>query len=654
MKKLSYTLILLFHFTHVFSQEIKPLYKEYKWDNKPSNIEMISEDTASSGILLDHNVIIEYFYDNNDNLIEYKTVHKRVKLNTQKAIRQNNKVYIDLNNTKELLTHKARVIRPDGTIIELKESDFKQAENFEEYGKFKYFAFEGIDIGSDIEYFYTISKNPYYYGSRWALQSSIPHLKVSFTLSAPKHLIYKTLGRNGFPSLTLDTADTNRNIWRAEMSNIPALKSEPYSAYDTQLMSLQFKLQKNTANGKDKITAYGDAARSVYDKTHEGTTSADHKKLLGLSKKLKLDKKSLELKVRGMETYLKSNISIVDANDERLVSIPYILDKKSASEIGIIRVLLAWFEAEGIKYELMLCSDRTEELFEKDFETYGSLDEYFIYIPEIDKYIAPTFYSYRLGLLPYSWAHNYALFMKPITIGTFTTFIGEVKWVPISDYTKSLDDHQIELDLSDLEEPILSFTRATTGYESVYFQANLKNANEQRMNEFKDLLISYINDEEEIISSNFENIELNDIQVKPFIVKGKVSYPNLIEKVGPKYLVKIGKVIGPQSELYQENQRKMPVELNNNHGYKREIVLKVPSGYKLQNLEKLNFNKKVSHEGKEVMAFNSSYIYKDNLLTVNVLEYYNTIQLPVEKYNEFKEVINAAADFNKVVLVLEQ
>jgi len=35
-------------------------------------------------------------------------------------------------------------------------------------------------------------------------------------------------------------------------------------------------------------------------------------------------------------------------------------------------------------------------------------------------------------------------------------------------------------------------------------------------------------------------------------------------------------------------------------------------------------------------------------------EYYNTLFLPKSDYEDFKNVINAAADFNKVVLVFEK
>ena len=54
------------------------------------------------------------------------------------------------------------------------------------------------------------------------------------------------------------------------------------------------------------------------------------------------------------------------------------------------------------------------------------------------------------------------------------------------------------------------------------------------------------------------------------------------------------------------------------------------------------------------MAFVSNYKLENDLLTVTIDEYYKKTQLPVEAYPVFQKVINAAADFNKVTLVIEK
>jgi hypothetical protein len=54
------------------------------------------------------------------------------------------------------------------------------------------------------------------------------------------------------------------------------------------------------------------------------------------------------------------------------------------------------------------------------------------------------------------------------------------------------------------------------------------------------------------------------------------------------------------------------------------------------------------------MKFFSQYSLEGEELLIFVEEYYKKITYPVEQYTAFQKVINAAADFNKVALVLKK
>jgi hypothetical protein len=304
---------------------------------------------------------------------------------------------------------------------------------------------------------------------------------------------------------------------------------------------------------------------------------------------------------------------------------------------------------------LCLGSDRKELRFLEDFEVYNCLVDYFIYFPEIDQYITPGYWVYRLGYLPHDYTYNYALFMRPVTLGEYTTYLAEVKWIKPSPKEVTYTNHDINIDLgSGFEKSEITFNTTMAGHEACVFQSSIKSLKPEQVKEYEDILVTFISDEEKALENSFENDDPMDVFVKPFIVHGVVDYPNLIQKAGPKYLVKVGKVIGPQSELYQEKERKLPIELSYNHGYLREITFEIPTGYKITNLDDLKFNQSVEKDGEKIMAFTSSYMQEGNQITVTVNEYYNKIRLPKEDYEAFKNVINAAADFNKVVLVFEK
>ena len=57
--------------------------------------------------------------------------------------------------------------------------------------------------------------------------------------------------------------------------------------------------------------------------------------------------------------------------------------------------------------------------------------------------------------------------------------------------------------------------------------------------------------------------------------------------------------------------------------------------------------------GDKIYYFTSSYETGGNLLTVKIEEVYKEIACPVENFEDYRKVINASADFNKVTLMFE-
>jgi hypothetical protein len=78
----------------------------------------------------------------------------------------------------------------------------------------------------------------------------------------------------------------------------------------------------------------------------------------------------------------------------------------------------------------------------------------------------------------------------------------------------------------------------------------------------------------------------------------------------------------------------------------------VPEGYTLKNLETLAMDIQSSQE-EPLMGFVSTYTYKNNLLEIDIKEWYELGDYPVEMFDVYRRIVNAAADFNKKYVVLE-
>jgi hypothetical protein len=98
----------------------------------------------------------------------------------------------------------------------------------------------------------------------------------------------------------------------------------------------------------------------------------------------------------------------------------------------------------------------------------------------------------------------------------------------------------------------------------------------------------------------------------------------------------------------------LPIDVGLLRNYYRKIKFKIPAGYKVTNAKDLNMDVRMMNDGKISCIFNSKVESADGLLIITVIEYYNEPRYPVERYEDFRKVINAAADFNKKTLLLSK
>ncbi|MCZ6693329.1 MAG: hypothetical protein O6939_05425, partial [Bacteroidetes bacterium] len=250
---------------------------------------------------------------------------------------------------------------------------------------------------------------------------------------------------------------------------------------------------------------------------------------------------------------------------------------------------------------------------------------------------------------------NYGLFIEPVNIGDFESGISKIKFIPALDYTKNFDNLNVEVNL-DLEEEkaSISIEREIGGYSAVYIQPYYTFLPENRKREVIESYIKFIINDAEFKNLNVENSDRNlSPLTSPFIINSTVESSSILERAGNKFLLKLGELIGPQLELYQENERVTAVENDFNRLYDRRIKVKIPSNYKIKNPESIKMLVNHAQEGEDIYLFQSDYSLEDGTLTVQIDEYYKQIDCSIENFEAFRKVINAAADFNKVTLVLE-
>jgi hypothetical protein len=155
-----------------------------------------------------------------------------------------------------------------------------------------------------------------------------------------------------------------------------------------------------------------------------------------------------------------------------------------------------------------------------------------------------------------------------------------------------------------------------------------------------------------IRSYSVQNDRPEDICIKPFIWNVNLTANALLEMAGEDIIFKVGETIGEQSQLYQINERTLPVYVGNLHNYFRQIEFKIPEGYSVSNLENLKMNVEMVRDGKVSCCFRSDYTLEGDVLKIRSIEYYSDMEYPKKEFEAFRDVINAAADFNKKTILI--
>lgn len=630
--------------------------EDYKWNSEPKPFEFTGFEEEEL-VVVKHYRSIEILYkEESNNPVQNYLVHKRVWLNSDDAIDGNNKVYIPIGEEVEILKEKARVILPDGSVIKLSKGDIKEGVDEDTQRKYRYFAFDGIEKGSEIEYMYLLEQSLYYKGSGYILQTSSPTLDLSFEIISPWNLDIKAKSYNGLADFEEDTTLENQLRIHMHMDTLPKLKSEVFAYYAPNLARFVYKLDKNYYSGNLDVISYGEASQDFYKWIHKELSKKENKALKKMKKAIE-GQEGLSM-YHKIENYVKANYLLADFYRSDLFEIDGIYKNKAMTNAGAIRLYRALFEAFELPYELVYTCDRSNLPFDEEFESFYSLQEMLYYLNDIDDYMDVTDPLTKIGYIDPDLTGNKGLFIESVNMGDYSTGLGLVKYIEPKPASFTVDTILTNLELAPpfADNPLHTY-RSMVGYSAKSLQPIFPLLDEDIKKEISENLMKFLDEEAKVLEFDVHNIEEADFGVKPLVLEAKIESQKLVQKAGDKILVKAGILIGPQAEMYKdetEEERKLPIESQNTRTYFRELKFTLPEGFVVENLDDLKIDIVKEFEGEQSIGFQSSYVLEGNQLTVTIHEWYNEIRYPASFFEPYREVINAAADFNKVVLVLKK
>ena len=626
-----------------------PFYESYNWEITPS---YQIEESDNDMVAIKDKVVTEFIFED-QNLIEYYLEHKVLWLNSDDRIEEYTKVYLPIANDASQVVINARIIKKTGEIIVLDKSRILRSEGDETGRDFNYFSIDDVEKGSIIEYYYVIKRRPKFQGAMVDIESDYDKQTVEFDLYAPSNL------RFSFKSFNLETtvkkieSFKEKTHWKFLAKDIKAVNKEDKAPYNAAIGFIMYKLHENTANNAI-ITSYNNVAQNLFDFYYSTYSKLEKKLIHKFAKNFKFDDGLRdENKARIIDLFIKENIYISENDSENLTNV---LKTKTANETGVIKLYIALFEKFDVTHEMVLTSNRLQLKFDKDFEATNFLQEFLFYFPASKKYLSPSKFGTRFGFPPPYFMNNFGLFVTGYDINGKRKAFSEVKFIEGIPASLSSDEMLIEVifNTKDLTKNTIALERKLNGYYAMNLHPFMNLIQPNRINEVIDqYFVQNIDKNAKVLKREFINEDPSLFGVKPFVVKFDISSEYFVEKKGDKYLFKLGDLIGPQMEMQQEKKRILPLEAEFNRSYYRTIKIHIPEGYQISNLEDIIIKNSYTTKDKELFIFDSYYTLEGNVLTVIADEHYRETFVAPEIFEAYRTVINSAADFNKVTLILE-
>ena len=633
-------ILLIVSYFNTYSQS----YLNIDWDSDKTI--SFPSDNDLYGIFNNH--YVEYFKSKfTEEVYVYETRHTKTKINRINNP-LDNEIIISKINVSEIVDVRAKIINQD-TIISYGFDEMKKMINSddsdENYNNYK---LPNLDEGDIVEIMYTVKKDFNFNGNK-IIEESYPILLSKFILIENnfKSNIKIYNSNNSFVSDIIFDGKKSKQII---FNNLNATANEQYSTPIANKIKISYQCYENR-DDVSQIEYWGNLVQNVSELFFPKTVNEKAEEILREIKNGYVKIPWNELKIaNAIDEYIKNNFVISDEDDPKLNDIEYILNNKISNDFSIIQVYSSLFKEADIEYEVAISCNRYFLKFDPELFDPNQLREFLIFLPNQEKYISPNRVEYRVSEAPEDLLGNYGIFIDKDLDYYFSE-------ITLFDQDFSQIKKNIEVNISrNLNKTKINESRLFSGYWAI----TNRNYIYLSENEKTDFLVDFFTvnglDNKKVSNYNIKNFDIShNTYNTPLEITSTISTSDLIEKKEGLTYLKIGKVIGLQSNLFDEKERINPIEINFPNSYDYNIKVNIPRGYKIVDFSELNKSKEyISVDGNSTAKFLSKATVNGNVLNINIKEYYKELRYSKKRYQEFREVINAAAKFYESSVRIEK
>ncbi len=509
----------------------------------------------------------------------------RVKIFTERGREKYSKVDIPYDKGTKVKDIMARVIKPDGTIVELTKTDIfdrEIAKTDKVKVKAKSFAVPNIETGVIVEYQYReLHRNTWANNMPMIFQHDIPVEKISYYFKPANNTKYLTFNMNDNKFVK-----DKGGFYRATMENVPAIKEEaqmpPEDEVRSWLLLYYWDDLKDDSSDFWSKTGYlivknygvkdtlkpGKDIKTAASEIAAGATTDDEK----LAKIFEF----CRTKIRNI-TY---DTTLTDEQKEEIKPSKSSSDtykKMQGTENDINELFASLATALGYEARLAFGGDRSKRFFnpQRAHASFVHFSSVAVKVGGRWKYYDPGDPFVPYGMLAWNEEDTSVLLLGYKDYITTET--------PGSGIDKSVAKRTGKFKLLEDGTPEGNVKIEYTGQIGY----------EQRLSSYESSAAKREEDLKEAIKKQVSTAEISGIGIenitdsqKPFTVQYKVSIPNYAQKTGKRIFLQPGFFEYGKSPLFSTAERKYDIYFHYPWSEQDQIEIELPKGFVLDNAER--------------------------------------------------------------------
>ena len=576
----------------------------------------------------------------------------RVKIFTERGRERFSKFDIPFNKGKKVENVAARVIKTDGSIVELKPEDVFERE-IVKAGKVKIkaksFAVPGIEPGVIVEYQYKeVFKEDTASGERLVFQRDIPIQKASYYV---RPYSGTTLGYKFYNMQETRFADEKKGFSVATMTNVPAYKEEPYMPPDDEVrrwVLLSYVSINSLFTWNTMSLQYGAFMKEVAKPNKEIKQKAAELTAGAATDEDKL-KKLYEFAHRQIKNVsFDSSYTDEMRQDLKVKSAGDALKAGAASSQFIDLLFASLAKAAGYEVNLVVSGDRSENFFNPD--KYGS--RAFVHPACIAVKVGEQWEYFNPGT-PYLPYRKLVWYEEGVT-GMLIGDKGDGLW-KISPMTQAADSPAKRTGRFKLLED--GTLEGTARFEFDGQQAIIR-----RSEGYLDSAAKREDSAKDEIKSHISTAEISEVKVEnftddsqPLVYAFKVRVPNYAQKTGKRLFLQPGFFEYGVSPVFSSATRANSIYFHYPWSENDDIEIEMPKNFSLDNADQpgtISDPNKIAYLDVNIKVndTNHTLLYKRNFFFGGD----SNILFPVTAYQPLKNFFDAFHKSDSHTITLKQ